>query len=304
MIRSVDEYLSLLKQELGDSDPALVQDALSDAEEHLRTALEQQLQAAPKTSAPEALETIIAKYGSPEETAAAYLDIETRLQPALGPRSAPNHRSLFNRFFSVVAEPRAWGALIYMFYSLWAGMLYFTWAVTGLSLSVGFLILIIGVPFTVFFLLSIRTIALVEGRVIEALLGVRMPRRSVFTASSNGWWERFKSLFVERRTWSGLAYMLLLLPLGIVYFSLFITLVTLSGALVAAPFAPYPVQINLGQTIWVAPGWSMPIVMLVGGLLFLLTMHLAKLIGRAHGALAKALLVGAWDVLYSAPSEP
>lgn len=304
MIRSVDEYLSLLKQELGDSDPAIVQDALSDAEEHLRTALERQLEATPDASEAKALESIIAKYGTPEETAAAYVEIEARLGPALAEQSAPNHRSPFNRFFSVVAEPRAWGTLIYMFYSLWAGIIYFAWAVTGLSLAAGFLILIIGVPFVVFFLLSIRAIALVEGRVIEALLGVRMPRRSVFTPSSNGWWERFKSLFVERRTWTGLAYMLLELPLGMAYFTLFITLVTLSGALVAAPFAPYPVRVNLGQVAWVAPGWSMPIVMLVGALLFLVTMHLAKLVGRAHGALAKALLVGAWDVLYPSPAEP
>ena len=39
MIKSIEEYLELLKTELKDSDTATVQDALADAEEHLRAAL-------------------------------------------------------------------------------------------------------------------------------------------------------------------------------------------------------------------------------------------------------------------------
>ena len=39
MIKSIEEYLDALKAELKDSDAATVQDALADAEEHLRAAL-------------------------------------------------------------------------------------------------------------------------------------------------------------------------------------------------------------------------------------------------------------------------
>ena len=56
-------------------------------------------------------------------------------------------------------------------------MFYFTWAVVGASLSVSLLILIIGVPLLVLFLGSIRALAFIEGRMVEVLLGVRMPRR-------------------------------------------------------------------------------------------------------------------------------
>jgi hypothetical protein len=38
-------------------------------------------------------------------------------------------------------------------------------------------------------------------------------------------------------------------------------------------------------------GWVMPIAVIAGILLFLLTLHLAKVIGNAHGKLAKAMLV-------------
>lgn len=36
MIKTVDEYLDKLKDELAGCDPSLIQDALADAEEHLR----------------------------------------------------------------------------------------------------------------------------------------------------------------------------------------------------------------------------------------------------------------------------
>ena len=39
MINSIEQYLAELKKELAGSDRATIQDALSDAEEYLRTAL-------------------------------------------------------------------------------------------------------------------------------------------------------------------------------------------------------------------------------------------------------------------------
>ena len=39
MITSVEEYLNKLRKELAGCDPATIQDALADSEEHIRTAL-------------------------------------------------------------------------------------------------------------------------------------------------------------------------------------------------------------------------------------------------------------------------
>ena len=59
--------------------------------------------------------------------------------------------------------------------------------VTGLSLSLGLLILIVGIPLTVLFFGSVRGLALLEGRLVEALLGERMPRRPRYTDRSRTW---------------------------------------------------------------------------------------------------------------------
>jgi len=299
MVKSVDEYLSLLRKELAGSDAAVIQDALADAEEHLRTALAQALSGRPDMSEAEAVPPIVEKYGSPQEIAAAYRQMEARLPASLGRSSYAGHRSVFSRFFGVFADPRAWGALLYLFLSLAIGIVYFTWAVVGISLSLGLLVLIVGIPFAVLFLLSIRGIAFIEGRLVEALLGVRMPRRRMFSDDRTGFWTRIKNLFTQRITWTALAYCILRLGLGIVYFTVFVVLLGLSVYLIAMPITVWvlnmPAYIILGDTEYLATTWSIPFFFVLGVLLLPATMHLAKLVGRGHGALAKFMLVSKKD---------
>ncbi len=293
MIQSINEYLYQLKKELAQSDSATIQDALSDAEEHLRTALNSAIESQPGVSEADALPLIIEKYGLPADVATAYREIEARVQPAFMPPAATGKRTIFSRFFGVFADPRAWGALLYLLFSLGTGILYFTWATMGISMSLGFLILIIGLPFAGLFLLSVRGIALVEGRIVEALLGIRMPRRPLFSRRNIGWWQQFKALVTEKRTWITMIYMILQLPLGTIYFSVFITLIALSLSGIAMPILQlgFDIPININGASYDLAGWMLPLVVVAGFLLATLTMHLAKYVGRMHGALSKALLV-------------
>lgn len=294
MYREIDEYLRQLRNALRGADRATMQDALADAEEHLNTALDKARQENPGESAEGLFANISEEYGSPEEVAMAYKDIESRVSPALAPPEHAVGRSAASRFFGVIVDPRAYAALLYMLISLVTGICYFTWGVTGLSLSAGLIILIVGLPLLTLFLISVRGIALIEGRLIEGVLGVRMPRRPVFVTKNAGWWERVKTVFTDRSTWTAFLYMILLLPLGIIYFTLAVTLLVLSAALVAEPILWYGFHIPF-ETIdgyrYYLPGWTMPFVVLFGFLLFLLTLHLAKSLGRMHGKLARALLV-------------
>ncbi|MFH1754728.1 MAG: sensor domain-containing protein [Candidatus Latescibacterota bacterium] len=294
MHNGIEEYLKKLKQALSGCDPATVQDALADAEEHLRTAVDQAGRNQTDLPKGEALQQIIAEYGLPEEVAAAYQTLEARMVPSLAPAGRRDDRSPLRRFFSVVLDPRAYASLLYMFFSLATGIVYFTWAVTGISLSAGFAVLIIGLPFFALFLLSIQGIALVEGRIVEALLGIRMPRRPLFSRSHLGFWNRFKALFTDKRSWTTFIYMISMLPLGIIYFTLFVTFLSVGLALMAQPITENVFDIPFfesNHTSYYLPNYLMPFVVIGGFLWIVISMHLAKALGRLHGSLAKALLV-------------
>jgi hypothetical protein len=145
----------------------------------------------------------------------------------------------------------------------------------------------------VLFLMSVRGIALVEGRLIEALVGVRMPRRPLFSRKDIGFWQKMKQIFLERQTWTALVYMVCQLPLGIIYFSVVVSLFAAGVSLVFQPIA---------QLAWNAPifwwdgpvylyGWVMPFTIIGGVLLITATLHLTKYIARFHAAYAKIMLV-------------
>jgi hypothetical protein len=304
MFNSVEEYLAELKKELSGSDRATIQDALSDAEEYLRTALGT-LPAGDRASGGGTLSSVISKYGAPAEVAAAYRQIESHTPSALAvmrDTETPAQparpglretRPFYARFFGIFADPKAWGSFLYLLFTLATGIMYFTWVVTGISVSLGLLVLVIGLPIAGLFLLSVRGIALIEGRLVEALLGVRMPRRPRF-AGKTGIWQQFKNLITDKHTWFSMAYMLLQMPLGTIYFSLFITLLSIALALAAWPIVALamglPVLV-IGSQEYFGTGLLIPISIVAGALLLTATMHLAKAIGRAHGAVAKALLV-------------
>jgi len=299
--RSIDDYLRQLRGALAGEDPALIQDALYDAEEYLRA----EVAAHPGKSEADVLELIASTYGAPEEVAAAYRDTEQKVKAALKtptPKVAAGASPLA-RIFGVYLDPRAYTSLFYMLLTLATGIAYFTFVVVGLSLSAGFAILIIGVPFFLAFIAVARVIALGEGRLLEAITGERMPRRPVHPGAPATWWTRIGEMLKDVRTWTTLAYLLLMLPLGIVYFTVAIVMLALAAAFIATPLAALGnslglLRVDVWDHVHVGDGWS-PDHSLVGGVLMFLAgvvlltlfMHLARALIRGHARLAKSLLV-------------
>jgi len=293
--RSIDAYLKQLREALADADPSLVQDALYDAEEYLRA----ELGAHPGKSESDVLELIASTYGAPDEVAAAYRDTEIKVAAALHtPRPAPGG-SAWRRFFSVYSDPRAYASLFYMFLALALGIFHFTFTVVGLSLSAGFAILIIGVPFFLAFIGLTRIIALAEGRLLEAVSGERMPRRPLHPGPKLSFWTRILEMLRDARTWTTIAYFILALPLGIAYFTIAVTGLALGLSLTFAPV--FEVGRRLGwfaisgdihfDPAWLASPWLLPLAIALGIVLLTLLMHTARFIGRVHARFAKHMLV-------------
>lgn len=292
--KTIPDYLEALRRELQGADPALLQDALYDAEEYLRSALAEQ----PDRDEAEVLAEIAGSYGAPAEVAEIYRTTEAQVSRALRPPPPSSSPSLAGRFFGVAIDPHTWGALFYMLLSLATGIVYFTTVVTGLSMSAGLAILIIGVPFVILFVAVVRVLSLVEGRIVEVLLGERMPRRPLYADRSLPVLARIQAMFTDPRTWTTLLYLGLMLPLGIVYFTAAMTLLSLSFglmfsavalALQASGLGDFNVQVHGVDLL--PPILSVPLLFAAGFALLFLMLHLARGIGRAHAALAKQLLV-------------
>jgi uncharacterized membrane protein len=290
--RTIPQYLDQLRAALAGADPALVQDALYDAEEYLRAELAEN----PGTDEATMLATVATSYGAPDEVADIYRVQETTVIKAMrAPPPAPR-KSWLGRFFGVAVDPHTYGSLFYMLLALPLGIFYFTWAVTGVSLSAGLAILIIGVPFIVLFVSTVYALSLVEGRLVETLLGERMPRRPQAPSREPGFFNKMKEILADPRTWMTLLYMVLMLPLGIVYFTAVTALLSISFGLTFGGVVTVLWQLGF---VWIdgamlQPDWLAPFAWLlvpVGIALFFATLHLARGVGRLHGTLAKHMLV-------------
>jgi uncharacterized membrane protein len=296
--RSIDQYLRQLREELGGADSALIQDALYDAEEYLRA----EVAAHPDKSESDVLELIASTYGAPDEVAGAYRDTEVKVKAAMAtPRT--ESKSALGKFFGVFLDPRTYTSLFLMLLGLPRGIIYFVLAITGLSLSAGFSVLIIGVPFFLVFMAICRVVSLAEGRLIEAMTGERMPRRPVYQGKALGFWARIGEMLKDPRTWTTIAYFILMLPMGILYFVLAVAGLSVSLSLTALPIIGVLAQagwfgmggvevFSTAQPEWVFhTGFGIPLLGLAGLLLLTSLMHLARGIGRLQATFAKSMLV-------------
>jgi hypothetical protein len=102
----------------------------------------------------------------------------------------------------------------------------------------------------------------------------------------------------DRRSWTTLAYQLLMLPLGVLYFSIAITLTAFGVGLVGAGVGTIlqslgldvlPGTVSLG-TSELTPWLALPAIV-TGVLMLTALLHLARNVARLHGIFAKNLLV-------------
>jgi uncharacterized membrane protein len=298
---SVEQYLAALKAALAGAPAGLVADAMADCEEHLRGALA----ANPGKSEAEVFADMAKSYGSPQEVAAEYCAMDLPPQSPFGRTETPfyspvaAHAPARWTMFNVFQDPRTYGALVYMLLALPTGIFYFVWSSVGVSMTLGLAILIVGIPFFLVFVYSVRLLALVEGRIVEALLGVRMPRRLPAPSSDPSLWGRIKDYLGDLRTWSSLFYMFLRLPLGVAYFVVAVVGLAVSGGMLFA--AGYDlvdsshIMVGTGAPVWVTTlahsFLGAAILLLLGMLAFFITLHVARAIGWLHGRIAEHLMV-------------
>jgi len=103
-------------------------------------------------------------------------------------------------------------------------------------------------------------------------------------------------MFTDGRTWTTMFYMLLMLPLGIIYFTITVTFLSLSLGFIGAPFVKAfgfnVINMDFDGFSYYGPDWAGTFALCLFGIVLLFaTLHLVRGIGRLHGQIAKHLLV-------------
>lgn len=297
-------YLHALRQAMAGCDPALVQDALAETEARYRAERDRLAWSEPLLPPAEATQRILDGLGDPADRAAQFrtrdqLVAQALARPSVLPESpvpgAPEPAPRpWPGFFGVLVDGRSYLALAYLLLAFFTGIFYFVWTVTGLSLSLGLMVLIIGLPMAAFFLGSLRALGLGEGRLVEALLDVRMPRRPPLLPEGNRLVDRLAALFKDGYTWKCLVYFMIHFPISLMTSTFMLIGLVVSFSLLAVPVLHWHFHLPLvvvNYETYAAPVWVV-LLLPLGGLLGLIgTLHLGMAFGRLHGALARALLV-------------
>lgn len=117
----------------------------------------------------------------------------------------------------------------YLLLGLPLGIVEFVAIVTGLSMGFGLLITLLGIPVLVLTLLGARAAAAFERELARTLLDAPVPRhRPRVDRSAGFFWRRLVDLVTDRDTWASIAFLLLRLPLGILDFTVVVTIVGLA----------------------------------------------------------------------------
>lgn len=257
---AVMNYLDELERALRGADSALIHDALIDAETHLRAAI------AAGTPAAAAIE----EFGTPSDIALAYFreqlsaarggakeqvapSTDTRESTAVdAPVAHANSGDIFVSdaparvappasflrripIIGIYFDPYAWGAMVFLTFGFVLALAAFVWVMVLGSLAIGLLPTLLGIPLFIVLLGSARGISLFFGKVIEALVGIRMPRRAyrVDVSGVDGFWRRLWLWIKDIHGWLTVGFLIGNFPIALFFFSVIVSLLAASISLLA-----------------------------------------------------------------------
>ena len=192
-------------------------------------------------------------------------------------------------FFGVVADPRSYLNIVYLLLAFPLGTFYFVFLVTGFSLGFGLIITLIGIPILLLVLSGSWALCRFERQVAITLLSEDIPL-SVSRPASGGLWSRVKALLKDRVTWTGVLYLFLKFPLGIVTFTIAVTLIAVTvGFLFAPAYMWTSDSIVWGSWSFDPFPWSW-ILTIIGIPMVFISLHLMNAIAVVFGRMTRVML--------------
>ncbi len=201
------------------------------------------------------------------------------------------------RLFAPLFRARTWSESLHLLLDLPFGIAWFTIVVVGLSLGAGLVVVaLVGLVILVATILTGRLIGIVERARARALLGVDVqpPSPSRWRAEQ-GAWRRIKAALCDGPGWKGLGYGLIMLPMGIVNFTVVVTLWSVAFAGVVYPTWGWAVPQNdwYDHEVhgWLKAGFISG-AFIVGVLVLIVTPRIIRGLAASDRGLIKGLLGG------------
>jgi signal transduction histidine kinase len=152
----------------------------------------------------------------------------------------------------------------YLLLSLPMGILTFTVAVAGWGTAISSLLTFIGVPIAVLTIAAMRGLSRIERRRAAVVLrepvpehyAVRLPFRREDWSRLHIIWSWFKGLFQDRQMYRDLAYGLLLLPIGVVSFTVLTVAVTMTVGFITFPTWWWALPDGWDTGLWHIDTWA------------------------------------------------
>ena len=132
-------------------------------------------------------------------------------------------------------ELRTWKETIHLLLNMPIGIATFTIVVTGFALGFGLLITLVGIPILIAMLYVSRGMGWFERGRAKLLLDVDVPRPYRPDPTSDRWWRVPVSRMTDPATWTEIVYHLLLLPIGVLTFTVTFTFWLLGASLLFLP---------------------------------------------------------------------
>jgi signal transduction histidine kinase len=193
-------------------------------------------------------------------------------------------------------DPLTWRSAAYLLLHFPLGLAYFIGLAVLLSVSVGTIVIWVGVLGLAFTMILWRGAAILERRLMHLAFGVEL--RAPYRALPPGYnlLRKWRAMAADPATWKDLLYLILVFPLGTVEFVLSLTLWSAALWLVTMPawimtsHGRYLYVTIGGHEIWLDdPITTLPAVPLGLGV-FVLAMYTVRVVGAAHGAIGRYLL--------------
>ena len=202
------------------------------------------------------------------------------------------------RFFRVMGSAQAYLNIVYLLAAFPLGVFYFAFLASGLSAGIALLIIWVGIPILLLVGAGWRVFASFERFMAIHLLKEDIAAMARPSTEGTDTWTRFREHLANPITWQSPLYLFVKFPLGVATFTILITLISLTLALLTMPLTyglvpAFQLGVFFDSSL---PAWHIDsmndalIGALLGLILWPVTLHITNGLAWVHAKFAKVML--------------